>query len=133
MTEGGECRTVEDHFPLDSTLWGKERGRVYRNLDAHGGGPGQTTGGLERTRAFDAEEHASIDGGHIAPAVLFYELRLEPEQPPMGTGVGGSEGVCAGERDAGPGSPVVHSLYAARETDDGGRRGVGHWGGDERG
>ena len=46
----------------------------------------------------------------------------------MGTGIGGAERVCASEGDAGPGRPVVHSLDAAGETDDG-ARGVGHGGG----
>ena len=132
MAESGECRTVKDHFPLDPTLGREERGGVYRNLDAHGGGARETVGRLERTGAFDGEKHARVWGGDIAPTVLFDEVGLEPEEPAVGTGIGCAEGICAGERDAGPGGPVVHSLYAARETDDGGR-GVGHGGGGERG
>ena len=128
MAEGGECRTVKDHFPLDSTLGGEERGRVYGNLDAHGGCSGQTVGGLERTGTLDGEEHTRVRGGHIAPTVLFDEVGLESEEPAVGTGVGCAEGICAGEGDAGPGSPVVHALYAAGETDDGGRGRVGHCG-----
>ena len=132
MAEGGECRTVEDHFPLDSTLRGEEGGRVYRNLDAHGGGARQAIGRLERTRTLDAKEHARVGRGYIAPAVLFDEVGFEPEEPAVGTGIGGAESVCAGEGDAGPGGPVVHAFYAAGEGDDGGR-GIGHGGTGARG
>jgi hypothetical protein len=131
VAEGGECRTVEDHLPLDSTLGGEKRGGVDRDLDAQRGGTRQAVGGLEGTGTFDAEEHTRVRGGHIAPAVAFDEVGLEPEEPTVGTGVGGAEGVRTGERDAGPGCPVVHALYAAGETDDGG---VGHGGrGEGRG
>jgi len=127
VAESGECRTVKYHFPLDSSLGREEGGGVYWNLDAHGRGPGQTVGGLEWTRAFDAEEHTRVDGGNIAPTVLVDEVGLEPQEPPVGTGVGGAKSICASEGDAGPGRPVVHSLHAARETDYRGR-GIGHCG-----
>ena len=71
VAEGGECRAVEDHLPLDSTFGGEERGCVYGDLDAHCGSPGQTVGGLEGTWTFDGEEHTSVRGGHVAPTVLF--------------------------------------------------------------
>jgi len=127
VAEGGECRTVEDHLPLDSTLGRKKGGCVYWDLDAHSGGPGQTIGRLERTRTFDGEEHARVWGSNVVPTVFLDEVGLEPEQPPVGTGVGGTESVCGGERDTSPGSPVVHPLYATRKRDDG-ERGVGHCG-----
>jgi len=100
---------------------------VYWDLDAHSGGPGQTIGRLERTRTFDGEEHARVWGSNVVPTVFLDEVGLEPEQPPVGTGVGGTESVCGGERDTSPGSPVVHPLYATRKRDDG-ERGVGHCG-----
>lgn len=74
MAEGGECRTVKNHFPLDSTLRREERGSVHGNFDAHGGGPRQTVGGFERTRTFDAKEHTRVCRSYIAPAVLFDEV-----------------------------------------------------------
>ena len=126
VAERGECRAVKDHLPLNSTLGRKERGGVDWNLDAHGGGPRKAIGGLERAGALDGEEHARVSGDEVVPTVFPDEVGLEPEQPPVGTGVGGTEGVCGGERDAGPGCPVVHSLYGAGERDDG-ERGVGHW------
>jgi len=118
---------MKDHFPLDSTLGRKKGGRVDGDFDAQGGGPRETVGGLERTGTFDGKEHARVWWGDIAPTVLVDEVGLEPEEPPVGTGVGGAESVRASEGDAGPGRPVVHSLYVARETDDW-EGGVGHWG-----
>jgi hypothetical protein len=134
VAESGECRAMEDHLPLDSTLGGKEGGSVYRNLDAQGRGARQTAGRLERAGTLDGKQHAGVGEGHVVPAVLFGEVGLEPEEPPVGAGVGGAESVCAGEGDAGPGGPVVHALYAAGEEDDGGS-GVGHggWGGGDEG
>jgi len=113
VAEGGECRTVKYHLPLDSTLGGEERRGVYRDLDAHCGGARQAIGRLERARTFDAEEHTRVGGGHIVPTVLGDEVGLEPEEPTVGTGIGGAESVCASEGNAGPGCPVVHALYAA--------------------
>lgn len=128
VAKGGECRTMKYHLPLDSALGGKEGGGVNWNFYAQGGGTWESTGGLERTWALDAKEHTRVGGGNIAPTVFFDEVRLEPEQPPVGTVVGGPEGICAGERDASPGSPVVHSLYTAGKVNYGGR-GIGHDGG----
>ena len=125
VAEGGKCRSVKDHLPLDSPLGGKEGSCVYWDFDAHGRGARQAVLGFERTGAFDGEEHAGVDGGNVVPTVFPDQVGLEPKQPLMGTGVGGTESVCGGERDAGPGSPVVHSLYAAGKRDDG-EGGVGH-------
>lgn len=100
---------------------------MYRNLDAHWGSPRKAVGGFERTGAFDGEEHAGVWRDNVVPTVFPDEVGLEPEQPPVGPGVGGTEGICGGERDAGPGCPVVHPFHAAREGDDG-ERGVGHCG-----
>ena len=105
---------------------------MHRDFDTHGGGPRQTVWGFERTRAFDGEKHTGIRGGDITPTVLGDEVGFEPEEPPVGTGIGGTEGVGTGEGNASPGCPVVHSLYAARETDDG-EGGVGHGGGGTEG
>lgn len=81
--------------------------------------------GFKRTGAFYGKEHARVWGGNVVPTVFFDEVGLEPEQPPVSTGVGGTEGICGGKGDASPGSPVVHALYAAGKRDDG-ERGVGH-------
>ena len=129
MAEGGECRTVKDHLPLDSTFGREKRGGMYRDFDAHCGGARQAVGGLERAGTFDAKEHTRVGRGHIAPTVVLDEAGLEPEEPAVGTGIGGAKSVGTGERDAGPGGPVIHALYAAGETDDGrvghGERGEG--------
>ena len=131
MAEGGECRTVKDHFPLDPTFGREKRGGMDRDFDAQGGGTRQAVGGLERAGTFDAKEHTRVCGGYIAPAVILDEAGLEPEEPTVSTGIGGAEGVGTGERDACPGCPVVHAFYAAGETDD---RRVGHeWRGEGRG
>jgi hypothetical protein len=131
VAESGECRAVKDHLPLDSSLWGKKGGCVYWNFNTHGGGTGETVWGFVRTGAFYGEEHARVRGGDIVPTVIADQVGLESEQPLVSTGVGCAESVCGGERDASPGSPVVHPFYAAGERDDG-EGGVGHFGWEER-
>ena len=79
MAEGGECRTVKDHLPLDSTLRRKERGGVYWNFDAHGGSARETVGGFERARTLNGKEHTRVGRGDILPTVLIYQVRFEPE------------------------------------------------------
>ena len=76
MAEGGKCRTVEDHFPLNSTLGREEGSGMDGDLDTESGGAGKAVGGSERTWAFDTEQHAGVGGGYIAPAVLGNEVGL---------------------------------------------------------
>ena len=102
VAEGGECRTVKDHLPLDSTLRRKEGRGVFWNFDAHGWGPREAVGRLERTGTFDGEEHTRVSGDDIVPTVFVDELGLGEEQPPVSADVGGTESFCSGERDAGP-------------------------------
>ena len=76
VAEGGECRAVKNHLPLNPPLGREEGGCMDGNLDAQGGGAGQAVRGFEGARALDAEEHAGVDGGDIAPAVLVDEVGL---------------------------------------------------------
>jgi len=56
MAHAREERAVEDHLPLDASLPREERGGVRRNLEAHIGTAGETSGRTVRGGTFDVKE-----------------------------------------------------------------------------
>jgi hypothetical protein len=87
---GKDC-TMEDHLPLDASV-GTEEGRgMHGCLKAEIGRPRKAWRGV----TFDRKEHAVVEGNHVPPSVILYELVANRLQPPAGLGIIDTNGVCA--------------------------------------
>lgn len=73
---GCEHVAMEDHLPLDASLWREERGGVHRKLQLQFWAEREATLGAPRGGGFDGEEHAGVGRFGFLPAVLLYELGL---------------------------------------------------------
>jgi len=94
---GKDC-TMEDHLPLDTSV-GIEEGRsMHGSLKAEIGRPRKA----RRGAAFDRKEHAVVEGKHISPSVMLYELVTNRLQPPAGPSIIDTNSVCTNYWNSGP-------------------------------
>jgi hypothetical protein len=86
---GKDC-TMEDHLPLDASVGAEEGRGMHGGLKAEIGRPRKALRGV----AFDRKEHAVVEGMHVPPSVILYELVTNRLQPPAGLGIIDTNGVC---------------------------------------
>lgn len=87
---GKDC-TMEDHLPLDASVRTEEGRGMHGCLKAEIGRPRKAWRGM----TFDRKEHAVVEGNHVPPSVILYELVANRLQPPAGLGIIDTNGVCA--------------------------------------
>lgn len=93
-----------------------------RKLQCLLGAERKTGGRAPEGGCFYDKEHTGIRGRDLLPAMPLDELIFESVQPFVGAGIGGAKSLCGGQRDTGPGSPVVHIADISGKVDLGRRR-----------
>jgi len=91
VPEKGKDCTMEDHLPLDASVGTKEGRGMHGGLKAEIGRPRKAWRGV----TFNGKEHAVVEGKHVPPSVILYELVTNRLQPPAGLGIIDANSVCA--------------------------------------
>jgi hypothetical protein len=115
MSHGRKERSVEDHLPLQLAIRGEERRSVNGNLKTESRSSRHAAGGAVRASAFDRDEHTRVGRSYVDEGMFLLEVGFEREEPFVGAGIGRSECVGTGERNARPMRPFVHVGDVTRE------------------